>query len=284
MNSKQRLFAMSLAVGIAIAMATPATAQLETPRPSPWASIEQKVGVTDLAITYYRPGVKGRTIWGELVPFGKVWRTGANNATTFSISTDAKIDGHDLAAGKYAIHTIPGKEMWTVIFNSDWDKSGMEYDEAKDVLRVEVKPRAMAERVERMQFAVPELDDDSARVALQWDMLEVSFEVEVPTDAKVLASANAEIEKMTDWRVPFRAASYAFGRGIAQDDAARWIDQSIAWNANYTNLSLKARMLAAAGKTKDAIAIAEKAVAAGKSAEADTSATEKLIEEWKTKK
>src|SRR5437899_746922 len=114
----------------------PLAAQLRTPRPSPKASVMQTVGLTDVTIVYSRPGVKGREIWGALVPYDKVWRTGANEATTFAVSDDVMINGQPLPKGTYSLHTIPGKDEWTIIFNKDAGQWGsFSYDEAKDALR-----------------------------------------------------------------------------------------------------------------------------------------------------
>ena len=114
---------------------------LKLPRPSPKATVVQTVGLTDVTITYSRPGVKGRTIWGDLVPYDKVWRTGANEATTFQVSQDVKINGQALPAGTYSLHTIPGKTQWTVIFNKTADQWGSyDYDQTKDALRIQVTP------------------------------------------------------------------------------------------------------------------------------------------------
>lgn len=264
----------SLLVLLVVLVSVPMFAQFETPAPSPKSSVMQRVGITDVTITYSRPGVKGRTIWGELVPYDKVWRTGANAATIIEISRDVKVNGNELKAGTYSIHTIPTKGEWTIIFNSV-ASGGYSYDEKNDVLRISVEPKTH-EFHERMTFAFPAVDDDSATVALVWEKLMVPFEIEVDTSAHVMASAKAQFD---NWAPLYQAANYAFGAGM-KEDAMRWIDRSISLRETYWNTSAKARMLADAGKKKDAIVMAKKAIAIGKEAGNNTEPTEKLLTEW----
>ncbi len=160
---------MFLAAAI-LFMAVPLAAQqaqapkMLTPRVSPKASLKQTVGLTDITITYSRPGVKGRKIWGGLVPYGKVWRTGANEATTFEVSDDVTIDGKPLPKGIYSLHTIPGPDQWTIIFNKVANQWGsFNYDESKDALRVTAVPQK-APFTEWMAFEIPSLSADKATV------------------------------------------------------------------------------------------------------------------------
>ncbi len=142
-------------------------------RPSPPKEAIGQIGGIDIKIDYSSPAVKGRTIWGDLEPYGEVWRTGANEATTIEVSQDVTIEGQTLPAGRYALFTIPNKDKWTVIFNTEADQWGdYNYDEEKDALRVEVVPSALEEQIERLEFMVREGD-----VALRWDLLEVAFKV-----------------------------------------------------------------------------------------------------------
>jgi len=265
----------SLLVALAFFITIPVLAQVDFPQPSPRATVSQRIGITDVTITYSRPGVKERTIWGDLVPYDKVWRTGANAPTKIELSSDVKINGNDLKAGTYSIHTIPTTGDWTVIINSRTQESGYSYDEKSDVLRFTVTPKPH-EFHERMTFAFPQVDDDSATVALVWEKLMVPFKIEVDTKAQVMEGAKA---KLDDWVPYYQAANYANGVGMTED-AARWMDRSISIRETYWNTSAKARMLAADGKTKDAIALAKKAIAIGKEAGNNTEPTEKLLQEW----
>ena len=154
------------ALVLAAALAAPALAQFEAPQPSPKATLTQRVGLTDVTISYSRPSVKGRVIWGELVPFDKVWRTGANSATTITFSDDVTVEGQKLAAGTYSVFTIPGKAEWTVIFNNDtklWGET--DYDAAKDALRVKAKPQ-VSEMRETLSIGFPSVGTTSAVLAI----------------------------------------------------------------------------------------------------------------------
>jgi hypothetical protein len=263
-------------------------AQVKLPRPSPKASLEQTVGLTDLKITYSRPGVKGRVIWGELVPYDKVWRTGANEATTLTISTGAKVNGQALPAGTYSIHTIPTTGDWTVIINRKADQWGSySYDEKEDALRITVKPEPHA-HTEWMQFSVVELSPDRAVVALDWEKLRVPITIEVDTIGQALANARAAMDtlKADDVMTAFRCASFAWDNKVALDEAKAWVDRSIAIKSTWLNHRLKANMLAAAGDMKGAVEHATKAVEVGKKDEAppdELAKIEKMAAEWKAK-
>ncbi|MEM8895456.1 MAG: DUF2911 domain-containing protein [Bacteroidota bacterium] len=144
-------------------------------RPSPPAEVTASVNRADVTINYSQPAVKGRTIWGDLVPYDAVWRTGANEATWIEVSKDVTIEGQKLEAGKYGLFTIPGKDEWTIIFNDTWQQWGAyEYDKSKDALRVTVKPESVSDSAERMTFSIA----DDGVVDLRWDKLKVSFNVD----------------------------------------------------------------------------------------------------------
>jgi DUF2911 family protein len=261
---------------------------LKLPRPSPKATVVQTVGLTDVTIVYSRPGVKGRTIWGDLVPYDKVWRTGANEATTIQFSQDVKVNGKPLPAGTYSLHTIPTKSAWTVIFNKKADQWGSyDYDEKDDALRVQVQPTPGAMQ-EYMAFSFPEVTADAATIELAWEKLRVPFKVEVATKDQAMANIRQALSgDVKEWNVPYGAANYAFTNMVGtQEEAMKWIDQSIALKETFYNLRLKASMLDKAGKKKDAVTVAEKAVQVGKANKDDDgeiAKTEKQIAEWKAK-
>ena len=272
----------SLLITLAALLALPAAGQVRTPRASPKATLTQTVGLTDIAINYSRPGVKGRAIWGSLVPYGKVWRTGANEATTISFSDDVTINGQKLPKGTYSIHTIPGQNEWTFIFNSVADQWGSySYDAAKDVLRVNVKPEK-AEFREWMGFEVPEMTTDTAKVVLRWENVAVPFTVDTNSTARTLAALKAAMEP--NWRTAYMAANFAFeNRGVATDaEINSWIDQSLAVNRNIANLWLKARLAERAGNRAEAIRLGEQAIAAATPQQADfASEVRRNVENWK---
>jgi hypothetical protein len=144
-------------------------------RPSPPAQVSEEIGDATITINYSQPAVKDRTVWGELVPYGKVWRTGANEATTFEVSDDVEIEGETLPAGKYALFTIPGEDEWTIIFNKETNQWGSgKYDESKDALRVKVKPEKSDKMHERLTFQI----EKDGEVELLWENLEVEFSVD----------------------------------------------------------------------------------------------------------
>lgn len=266
-----------------------AAAQLRLPRPSPKSSVTQTVGVTDVTITFSRPGVKKRNIWGELVPYDKVWRAGANEATIISFSDDVTINGQKLAAGQYSLHAIPSKEEWTLIFNKVADQWGSyAYDEKQDALRVKVKPQA-AEFRELMTFDFADVRPNAADVALHWERVRVPFTIDVgDVNTLTLTKARAAIAaaKPDDWATPMQAARFSFENKGDINETTAWLDKSLKIKEAPGNLWLKARVMADAGKTGEAVTYGEKAVRLAKAADpkADTSTQEKTIAEWKAKK
>jgi hypothetical protein len=263
-------------------------ADLKLPRPSQKAQVMQTVGLTDVTINYSRPGVKGRVIWGDLVPYDKVWRTGANEATSITFSTDVKVNGQPLAAGTYSFHTIPTKSDWTLIFNKKVDQWGSySYDEKDDALRITVKTQSH-EATEWMEFSLPNIAVDKATVALDWEKLRIPFEIQVETVEHALANARAAMASLAadDHQTAFRCASFAFQNNVAPDEARQWIDKSISIKETWLNLRTKADMLAKEGKTAEAIKFGEKAIAVGKTdAPAEEIAKiEKQVAEWKVAK
>jgi hypothetical protein len=253
--------------------------QLDLPRPSPKATVSQTVGLTDVTINYCRPSVKGRLIWGGLVPYDQVWRTGANEATTITFADDTSIEGTKLPAGTYGLFTIPGKDEWAVIFNKGAKQWGAyEYKQADDVLRIKVKPQP-AEFTEVMTFSFPAVSTESAQVALNWEKLQVAFTFKVDTIDKVLAAARKAVD---DWRLPYRAATFCLDNNVNLAEARGWMDKSVAMKETMYNLAGKARFLALDGKKADAVALAKKAITVGKAADpkADTSMVDNLIKQW----
>jgi hypothetical protein len=232
-------------------------------QPSPGASVTQTVGNSTVKIDYYRPGVKGRKIWGDLVPFGEVWRTGANNATIITFSDPVKVAGKDLAAGSYAFFAIPGPRAWTLIFNKNIKQWGAyDYKATEDALRVEATPGALAVPEEYLQYSIHLNTLESLRVELAWEKLSVGFDVTLDTPGlywayleKTLAGAKP------DEYVPFlQGARYCLNNNIHLDKGQEWIDASLKAKEVYSNLDTKARYLRKAGKTPEALAALQKAM------------------------
>ncbi len=258
-------------------------AQLSLPRLSPKATVTQTLGITEIEITYCRPGVKGRVIWGGLVPYDKIWRTGANEATTISFSTDVMINGHELPKGKYSLFTIPTQTEWIVIFNQQPDMWGTgNYKEEEDALRIKVKPEA-AEFKERMMFYFGNFKENSMDIILHWEKLKISFKVEVDLHSLVLAEAKNAI----NWRTPYQASRYLIENDLDLSLARRWINVSLAIQETYWNNITHAQLLKKEGESKQAIKALEKAIEMGKSMEQppyNLSETEALLAEWKKNK
>jgi hypothetical protein len=302
-------FALVLLAAGGIQYASAQAPALRLPRPSQKASIVQTVGVTDLTITYSRPAVKGRKVWGDppaavasgtatlddsskrakdapLVPYGHVWRTGANEATTFKVTDDVLINGQKLAAGTYSLHTIPGKDEWTVIFNSDAGQWGsFTYDEKKDALRVKAKPQAVTENQEVLLYAIPVVTPNAAQVVIRWEKVAVPFTVEVPNvEALMRTKIDAAVAaNPTDWKIPLSVANQYAGDD-KWDEALKWADQSIKTKETFQNLSAKARFLFFAGKKAEAATVADQAIQRGKADGADTSSFEKRFADMKAGK
>ena len=277
--------AFALALLIALPLGAQNAPSFKVPRPSPKSVLTQTIGFTDMTITYSRPAARGRKIFGALVPYGQVWRTGANEATTISFSDDVTINGQALPKGTYSLHTIPGKDSWTIIFNKVADQWGsFNYDQSKDALRVTAKPHG-DEFNELMTFSIPKVTADEATVEIKWTNVAVPLTVATGTTQKVLADARAAVAaaKPDDWQTPLRAASFAVENGLDLQEANRWLDQSIKINENLSNLFEKARAQAAMGDKTGAIATAKKAITkATKENQAEVPEIEHSIASWKS--
>ena len=252
----------------AAAPAPPAPPAVRLPQVSQAASVKQTIGLNDVTITYSRPGVKGRKIWGGLVPYGSVWRTGANSATTIQFTEDVLVEGQPLAAGTYSLHSIPGEKEWTLIFNKQASQWGSySYDAAKDAARVKVTPLAGAPQ-EWMQFRFEDPTIDTARVVLAWENLQVPFTIKNATDThtKAVGMLRESIAKAKpdEWQPYYRGGNYLVQNKLYMDEAAAWLDKAIAISPTPPVYYAKARYYDAAGKTREAIAEIDKALAAAK--------------------
>lgn len=274
----------TILTGMLLLAATGAFAQqpVRAPRPSPKASVMQSVGITDVTINYNRPGVKGRAIWGALVPWDKVWRTGANEATTIEFSDDVWINGQKLAKGLYSLHTIPSASEWTIIFNSVASQWGSySYDAAKDALRIKAAPQA-APHAEWLTFEFPEMTTDTAKVVIRWEKVAVPFTIDTKSTERTMASFRNAMNP--DWRTPYMAADFAFNNKGAATDAEvnAWMEQSLKANQNIANLYLRARMAERAGNKAEAIRYGEMAIAAATPQQADfASEVRRNVDMWK---
>jgi len=244
-----------------ISMATPGHAQtatgetlmLDLPRQSQHAKITQRIGITDITINYHRPLANGRQIWGKVVPYGEVWRAGANENTTISFSDPVTIEGQPLDKGTYGLHLIPGENQWTVIFSKSSTAWGsFSYKQDEDALRVTVKPQT-AELHDALAYDFDDLKPDSAVVTLRWDKVAVPFKVAVNVNDIVTASIRRQIRGLNQyyWEGWDDAATYFLTNKINLDEALKDEDQSIQAEERFDNLLTKSRILDTMGR-KDA--------------------------------
>lgn len=262
-----------------------AKAQIEVPRPSPFATVSQEVGFADVSIEYSRPGVKGRDIFGGLVPYDKLWRTGANAATKITFSEDVTVEGKAVKAGSYSIFTKPSAEKWLVILNSDATASTSKYDETKNVATFSVAPKSLPTSVERLTFTFDDVTDSSSLVTLSWAKTAISFKVSTTVDAKVIA----QIEKAMagiDPMLYYQSARYYFETGRDLEKAEAWMSKAVDGmkdSPKFWVLRQYSLILAAKGDYKKAIEVAEESLLLAKKSKNDDYVTLNLasIAEWK---
>jgi type IV secretory pathway VirB9-like protein len=212
-------------------MGTLSFAQIKTPQPSPNASFKQTFGLGEISVNYSRPQAKGRVIFGDLVPFDKLWRTGANASTKVSFTDDVTIEGNKLPAGEYALYTIPGKMEWTLIFHKNIKLWGLgdpgEYKEENDALRIKVKPQ-MSSLVENLTISVSDVTANTCKMNLEWEKTRVTFNVSTDIDAKISASIEKTLNPKPDANSYFSAASYYFENDKDLNKALDWVNLAIA--------------------------------------------------------
>ena len=248
-------FRLAISLGLILtAFSVGAQTELGLPDRSQAAMVQQHLGVSDITIRYHRPLVDGRKIWGGLVPFGKVWRAGANFNTTFEVSDPITVEGKALPKGTYGLHMIPTAESWTIIFSKAADSWGSyTYDQAEDALRVTVKPHP-SEMQEALQYSFEDLKPESATVTMTWDKLAVPFRIAVNDQGTVLPYIRRQMRgfKQYFWGPPNEAAQYCLEKKIALPEALKWADLSIQAEERFENLATKADILKAMGKTDEA--------------------------------
>jgi hypothetical protein len=326
MISTKRATQLAFSVLITLATASFALAQqapkIRLPQASPSATVSQTIGITDVSITYHRPAVKGRMVWGDissdkvaalvkansvapaaaegegtvdgapgsgkdfpLAPNGHVWRAGANEATKITISDDVLVNGQKLPAGAYSIHIIPGKDEFTVAFNKAADQWGsFRYDAKQDALRVKAKPTWLKDSQEQLSYDIPALTANSAQVILRWEKIALPFTIEVPNqDALVRSKIDATVAaNPNDPAIPLAVAN-AYFNDDKFDEAIVWVDKSIKVKETFANLRTKANLLLNMGKKQEALAVAEQAIARGKAEGVDTARFEKMVADLKAR-
>ena len=259
--------------------------QIQTPAPSPTAKIEQKVGLTDVAIQYARPSLRNRVVFGNLVPYNKRWRTGANENSIISFSTSVKIDETNVPAGKYSIYTIPGVDSWDVILYSDSNNWGLpsEWDENKVIVKTKVSSIESVFKVESFQLSIDNVSNNSFILGIAWDHVYVPVEINLPTADLVMNSIKEALKtpKSSDL---YKAAVYLLQENRELEQAKSWMNQSLEMmeDPKFYQLRQQSLIYAALEDYENAIAIAK--VSLDKSIKAGNSDYEKMnldsIENW----
>ncbi|WMJ72645.1 DUF2911 domain-containing protein [Cytophagaceae bacterium ABcell3] len=239
---------------LAAALSFGALAQ-DLPKPSPKATITQTVGLTDISVEYSSPAVAGRQIWGDLVAYDELWRTGANAATTIAFSKDVTIEGTTVPAGKYALFTIPSKNEWTIILNKDTNQGGTRgYKEEDDLLRIKAKPVEAPLR-ERFAVLITDFNNEEATVSIEWEKLRIPFKVKLNTHEQAMANISQSMED--NWRSFANSARYLLENKKDMDKALELANTSVSLQSHWYNNWIKAQILAEKKQMKEAIKAAK---------------------------
>jgi tetratricopeptide (TPR) repeat protein len=271
--------ALVLAAGAVLAQAPPLT----VPDASPGATVSQTIGITNVTISYHRPAVNKREVWGKLVPYDQVWRAGANMNTTISFSSPVTLGGKVIPPGTYGLHTIPTANDWTIILSANFNNWGsFSYDEKQDVLRFKATPRP-AGFEERLEYRFENLSDTSATAVMHWEKLEVPFPIEVDTKAVTFASLKNELYGLQQffWQSWNNAAGWCVRNDYQLDQALAWADKSISMQKTFPNLRTKAAILEKKGDTKQAEELRAQAMSLATEADVNNLAYQ-LLQQQKT--
>lgn len=271
-------------VGVVLSTAPVHAQQLELPRPSPLAKVSQFVGLTEVSLEYSSPAVKGRKVFGGILPLGELWRTGANAATKITFSKDVQLADKPVPAGTYAIFSIPTKDSWTVILNKNPNQGGTgQYKQDLDLLRVQIKPQTIPAR-ERMTFLFSNTTESTTSLDLEWETVRISLPIKANTETQVAANIKALEEG--SWRPYNSAARYLLESKKDPEQAMKLVERSLSLREDWFNVWTKAQLLAQKGKTAEACPLAKKAKALGEPAGEGFFFAEdvkKAITEWKCK-
>ena len=271
---------------VVIEIETATELKISTPQPSPLGKISQRVGLTDIDIAYSRPGVKGRTIFGELVAFGKIWRTGANSNTKITFSSDVMIDGQTLKAGSYGLYSIPNKDTWEIIFYSEADKNGVprDWDDNKIAAKTTVKVGSMPMNIETFTIAFNDVTSTSTIIGLLWEKTYVGIKIEVPTDQMVSATIDAVMAASPKAGDYYNAAIYYSQQDKDLKKANEWMEKAMSMieKPGFWQLRQQSLIYAKIGETEKAIATAKKSLEGAKAAknEAYIKMNSESLKEW----
>lgn len=281
-NKITLLFAAGL---LAVSSVTAQAQALKTPAPSPLQTVKQAFALGDVTIEYSRPAAKGRVIFGDLVPFGKVWRTGANGATKITFTDDVKLEGNAVKAGTYALYTIPGKDSWEIMLYKDLTLGGnvADYNTSNELLRFKVKPVAMLQTVENFTIGMDAIAASAAKLQIMWDKTLVPVSITSDVDDKIMKSIDNALK--TDGRPYFQAANYYYENNKDLSQALAWADKAIEQNPAFYIVHLKAKIQLKMKDNKGAIETAQRSMDLSKQAKNDdyVKMNEKIIEAAKKK-
>ena len=272
------------AIAIAAITTTSLSAQLKVPAPSPLQTLKQAFALSDITIEYSRPGAKGRVVFGDVVPFGNVWRTGANGATKITFGEDVKVEGTEVKAGTYALYSIPNKDSWEMMLYKDLTLGGnvAEYKKENELLRFVVKPTALTEKVENFEINVADITSTTANIELSWEKTRVAFKVTADIDTKIMKTIESTVIK--DNKPYFQAATYYYDNDKDLKQALEWVDKAFTANPKaYWIAMLKAKIQYKMKDMKGASATAEvaKSLATADQDDAYVKQAEKLIADAK---
>ena len=276
---------LCLFVALNLGWAATVSARIKLPEASPRQTVSQDLGYGKISIDYSRPMARGRAIFGELVPYGKLWRTGANDPTKVTFSEDAMIAGKRLPAGEYAIVTKPGRDEWQLMFNRDLETLGAyKYDATNNELVISLKPREVSDYVETLEIDIEVKDYETAAISIAWENTAIEFEAMFDTDTRAMQEIETALsaEDVKNWEF-YAASTYFLYSGKNTTQAIEWMDRFVSKSKKppYWALHLRARLLEKAGKSQEAIAAAEMTIKAAESVE-DDGFREKYID-WSNK-
>jgi hypothetical protein len=260
-----------LLIVLVLTLSLNVSAQIETPPPSPSAKLEQKVGLTDVTLEYSRPSMRGRTIFGDLVPYGTLWRLGANANTKITFSTDVTIGDYNVKAGEYAVYATPNETSWNLVFYNDTSNWGTpeQWDDSKVVAMVNAEVYTMPMKIETFTMTFDDLSSSSATLGMLWENVYVGVKIAVPTDNIVLANINDVMNGTPTGNDFYAAAVYYLQEGKDIKQARTWMDKAISMAGDkvaFWQLRQQSLIYAKAGDTEAAIAAAKKSLAAAETA------------------
>ncbi|MFM7217024.1 MAG: DUF2911 domain-containing protein [Bacteroidota bacterium] len=285
MSIKSNLIALASMISLSVSPAFSQT--LKVPAPSPLQTVKQNFALSDITIEYSRPSVKDRVIFGDLVPYGKIWRTGANSATKVTFGEDVTLEGKPVKAGTYAFYTIPGKDSWTVMLYSDLTLGGdvNSYDATKEIVRAEVKSSQVADKTETFTINLADITSSTANIELRWDRTRITVGVKADIEEKIMK--NIQTVMFEDKRPYYQAASYYYENGKDMKQALDWVSKAAEQNPKaYWVTLLKAKIQLKMKDYAGAAASAQKTIDLAKEDQDDTYVMngEKILKEAKAAK